>query len=52
MHTREDCGMACDCDGEDVDHAYQPDDCAHFTDEGACDAADGAELGDDEPVSD
>lgn len=46
MHTCEECGMACGCDGEDVDHAYQPDDCVHFAN-GECDGAVWDDLGDD-----
>jgi hypothetical protein len=29
VHECEDCGMICDCDGEDM-HNPQPDDCVHL----------------------
>lgn len=47
MHTCEECGQACGCDGEDVDHAYQPDDCVHFAN-GECDSGDGIGYEDDD----
>lgn len=47
MHTCEECGQACDCDGEDVDHAYQPDDCVHIMVDGECDV-DGGVAEDEE----
>jgi len=44
-HECDQCGMYCDCDGEDM-HNPQPPTCVHFT-PGNCDADDDSADGDD-----
>jgi hypothetical protein len=46
VHECEDCGLICDCDGEDMQNP-QPDDCVHLTTPGEC-SADDDEFGDDD----
>lgn len=47
-HECEQCGMMCDCDGEDM-HNPQPETCVHFR-QGNCDAdLDQADVDEDEP---
>lgn len=48
MHDCPECGLACDCDGEDLHHDQAPDDCVHD-----CDPDDVDEFDvDDEPDND